>query len=219
MEKLEGHFNVPVGIGNDANLAALGEWRHGAGRGSNDIIYLTISTGIGGGVITDGRLLIGSRGVGAEMGHIVIVPDGPECGCGQRGHLEAVASGTAIAREVENRLAAGEPSSLSSLGGALSAAQVGQAAQAGDPLALEVIQQAAIYIGQGLADFCHIFNPEIFVLGGGVSQLGDLLFNPIRQSLEAHLMHPIFAENLAIKPAALGDDAGLVGAMVLASQQ
>ncbi len=128
-----------------------------------------------------------------------------------------MASGTAIARNARERLAAGASSSLTDLNEEVSAADVGQAAQAGDQLALEIIHQAADHIGQGLADFCHIFNPEIFVLGGGVSQLGDLLFDPIRASLEANLMHPIYAQNLKILPAALGDDAGLVGAMVLAA--
>lgn len=218
-KKLEDHFGVAVALGNDANLAALGEWRHGAGQGSNDLIYLTISTGVGGGVITDGRLLLGAKGIGAEMGHIVILPDGPVCGCGQRGHLEALASGTAIARAARERLAAGEHSSLSELQDELTAARVGQAAQQGDKLAGEIIQQAAFYLGQAMADFCHIFNPDVFILGGGVTQLGGLLFDPIRQSLDAHLMNPIYSRDLAIKPAALGDDAGLVGAMVLASQQ
>ena len=133
------------------------------------------------------------------------------------GRAEAVASGTAIARNARQRLAAGANSSLADLTEEVTAAEVGQAAQAGDQLALEIIHQAAAHIGQGLADFCHIFNPEIFVLGGGVSQLGDLLFDPIRASLEANLMHPIYSQDLKILPAALGDDAGLVGAMALAA--
>jgi glucokinase len=151
------------------------------------------------------------------MGHIVIVPDGPQCGCGQYGHLEAVGSGTAIARSARQGLADGVQSSLAALEVEITATEVGQAAVNGDDFAISVIQQAADYIGQGLADFCHIFNPEVFVLGGGVSQLGPLLFDPIRRSLDHHLMHPIYGQDLRIEPAALGDDAGLVGAMVLAA--
>lgn len=216
-QRLASHFGCPVGIGNDANLAALGEWCHGAGQGADNVIYLTISTGIGGGIITDGHLLLGAHGLGAELGHIVVQPGGPLCGCGRRGHLEAVASGTAIARRAAERLAEGDESTLQSLGGQVTAVDVGQAAQDGDALALEVIQEAAGFIGVALADFAHTFNPEVFVLGGGVSQLGDLLFDPIRRSLKASIMHRIYLEGLRITPAALGDDSGLVGAMVLAA--
>ena len=215
-ERLQDDFDCPIAIGNDANVAALGEWRHGAGRGSDNIIYLTISTGIGGGVITDGQLLIGAKGVGAELGHLLVEPDGPRCGCGQDGHLEAVASGTAIARSARQRLAAGASSSLNDVEGELSATEVGNAAISGDDLATEIIQKAAEYIGRAMADYCHIFNPEIYGLGGGVSELGDFLFDPIRESLEHHVMHPIYVKDLKIVPAELGDDAGLVGAKALA---
>ncbi|MFP3855402.1 MAG: ROK family protein [Anaerolineales bacterium] len=215
-DRLQDHFDCPIAIGNDANVAALGEWRHGAGRGSDNIIYLTISTGIGGGVVTDGQLLIGAKGVGAELGHLLVEPDGPRCGCGKYGHLEAVASGTAIARTARQRLAAGASSSLSDIEGELTAAEVGEAAISGDDLATKIILEAAEYIGRAMADYCHIFNPAIYVLGGGVSQLGDFLFDPIRESLERHVMHPIYVEDLMIAAAELGDDAGLVGAMALA---
>lgn len=219
--RLEAYFDCPVRIGNDANLAALGEWRHGAGRGTQNLIYLTISTGVGGGVISDGRLVLGSRGLGAELGHILVEPGGPLCGCGRRGHLEAVASGTAIARAAVERLEAGETSSLKSIHdqAELTAEHVGDAARESDPLAVEVIQGAATYLGRALADFAHIFNPEIFVLGGGVSQLGPLLFEPIEAELRDSIMSPTYLEGLRIEPPTLGDDAGLVGAMVLASDQ
>lgn len=217
--RLQDHFDCPVSIGNDANLAALGEWRHGAGRGSDDVIYLTISTGVGGGVITGGRLLIGSRGLGAELGHILVEPGGPVCSCGRRGHLEAVASGTALARRAGNRLEAGEDSTLREVfeSGNMTAEDVGDAARRSDRLALEVLEEAATHLGVALADFAHIFNPEVFVLGGGVSQLGPLLFEPAERALRENVMSPEYLQGLRLEPAALGDDAGLVGAMVLAS--
>lgn len=219
---LEERFVCPVLLGNDANLAALGEWRFGAGQGTSNLIYLTISTGIGGGVIIDDKLLIGSWGLGAELGHMTVEPDGPICSCGKHGHLEAVASGPAIAKRAMARIEAGEPSSLSEqlqTSESLTAKEVGDAAQAGDPLACEVIEEAAEYIGRHMADLAHAFNPEIFVIGGGVSQLGPLLFEPIERALEANVMSPAYMINLQIAPAALGDDAGLIGAMVLASQE
>lgn len=217
-EKLRQHFGVPVGLGNDANMAALGEWRHGAGRGTRHLVYLTVSTGIGGGAVVDGQLLLGARGMGAEMGHITLLPDGPPCGCGKRGHLEALASGSAIARIARERLEGDEVSSLRDHRGVVTAATVGGAAQAGDSLALDILDEAATYLGIGLADFAHLLNPEVFVLGGGVSQLGDLFLEPVRKSFRSHVLHPYYAKDVPVVQAQLGDDAGLVGAMVLASE-
>ncbi len=219
-DRLQDHFDCPIFIGNDANLAALGEWRHGAGRGSENVIFLTISTGVGGGVITDGHLLLGTRGLGAELGHIIVEPGGPLCSCGRRGHLEAVASGTALAHRAVERLEAGEDSVLRGRfeRGDLTGEDVGDAALRSDRLALEVLEEAATYLGVALADFAHIFNPEVYVLGGGVSELGPLLFEPAERALREALMSPEYLQGLRLEPAALGDDAGLVGAMVLASE-
>lgn len=215
-DHLAARFGCPVVIGNDANLAALGEWRHGAGKGSRHLVYLTVSTGIGGGVIVDGRLLLGARGLGAELGHVDVVEGGPVCGCGQRGHLEALAAGPAIARRAKERLAAGEASSLTALGERLTARDVSAAAEKGDRLAREVLAEAGATIGRYLASLCHVFNPEVIVIGGGVSQAGRLLFDPMEAALRDHVMHPGYLEGLRLVRAALGDDAGLVGAMVLA---
>ena len=220
-DQLSNHFGVPVFLGNDANVAALGEWRFGAGQGTDNMIYLTISTGIGGGVIADGRLLLGARGLAGELGHITIKSNGPTCGCGIKGHIEAVAAGPAIARNATVQLDAGRLSILKealSAQGKITSADVGKAAQAGDELAMAVIEEAGFRIGHHLADLAHAFNPEVFILGGGVSLLGDLLFEPIRHSLREHIMDPAYLDGVGVLPAALGDDAGLVGAMVLASQ-
>ncbi|MGD8760585.1 MAG: ROK family protein [Anaerolineales bacterium] len=217
-DRLANHFGCTVAVGNDASLAALGEWRFGAGRGSQNMLYLTISTGIGGGAIVDGRPLLGALGLGAELGHMTVEPEGPLCGCGQRGHLEAVASGLAIARRAHDRVAAGEESSLANAlqeSGRLTAKHVAQAAQQGDRLAREEMTRAAEAIGKHLASLVHAFNPEVIVLGGGVTQAGPLFLDPIEKTLLSHLMHRAFAEDLRLLPAALGDDAGLIGAMIL----
>ncbi len=208
-------FSVPVYVGNDANLAALGEWRFGAGRGHHDLVYLTISTGIGGGVICDDHLLLGQRGLAAELGHITIDPQGPMCGCGHRGHLEAFSSGTAIARYVAGQLAAGRPSSLSS-NPSPSARDISAAADTGDPLAVEALERAGHYLGIGIANYLHIFNPSIVILGGGVSSSGAHFFLPMRQSLKECVFAPGYLDNLIVTTAELGDDVGLLGALALA---
>ena len=217
---LAGHihdrFHVPVELGNDANLAALGEWKYGAGIGHHDLLYLTISTGIGGGVILDDRLLVGGRGIAAEVGHITVLPDGPLCGCGQRGHLEAVASGTAIARYVTEHLARGRESSLGQPVEPISARTVAAAAAAGDALAQEAFDQAALFLGRAIADFLHLYDPTIIVLGGGVVKSGDLLLKPLRKALEASVMSPQYLEGLELTTAQLGEQVGLIGALVLA---
>lgn len=218
---LQERCRVPVVIGNDANVAALGEWRYGAGRGANDILYLTISTGIGGGVITGGRLLLGVKGLAGELGHMLVNPGGAVCGCGRRGHLEAEAAGPAIARKFRERLAAGAHSSLTDRADAtqeITAADVGRAAKDGDALARSVIEEAAHIIGVQLASLVHAFNPQVIVVGGGVSALGPLLFAPMEQALRDNIMHPVYLNDLKIAPASLGDDAGLIGAMVLARE-
>jgi glucokinase len=214
-------FSCPVSLGNDANLAALGEWRHGAGVGTRHMIYLTISTGIGGGIISHDRLLTGSQGLAAELGHMTVIPDGALCGCGIHGHIEAVAAGPAIARSAIRRLETGEASALLQPyrdGESITTVQIAQAAADGDKLALEVLAEASQLIGHHLANLAHAFNPELFVLGGGVSSIGDLFFEPLRESLAMHVMDPAYMDGLRVVPAALGDDAGLIGAMVQADQ-
>ncbi|HEY70611.1 MAG TPA: ROK family protein [Anaerolineae bacterium] len=219
--RLSEHFSCPVMLENDANLAALGEWRHGAAQGTQNLIYLTISTGIGGGVIVDGKLLRGARGLAGELGHMTVERNGPECGCGQRGHLEAIAAGPAIARKVLERIETGESSILTEMvhdEEPLTAAYVGRAARMKDRLAMEVVSEAGRHIGRHLASLVHAFNPEMIVLGGGVSRIGHPFFNAIEQALHEHVIHPMYVEDLPLVPAKLGDEAGLIGAMVMVSQ-
>ncbi len=207
-------FGVPVLLGNDANLAGLGEWHFGAGQGHTDLLYLTISTGIGGGVISGGRLLLGAYGLAAELGHVTVEPNGSMCGCGHPGHLEAYSSGTAIARFVAAELARGAPSTLP-VQPPPTTLEISAAALQGDPLALAAFERAGRYLGIGLANYLHIFNPSIVIFGGGASRSGELLFAPMRAELEKQVISPVYLRNLEIVTAQLGDDAGLLGALAL----
>lgn len=212
---LRERFQVPVALDNDANLAALGEWKFGAGRGHHHLIYITVSTGIGGGVIIDDRLLHGVQGLGGELGHVTVLPDGPMCGCGQRGHLEAIASGTGITHAVRERILNGELSVINP-SQSFSARDVSEAAIAGDALCQSVLAFASHFLGRALADFLHIFNPTIIIIGGGVSKSGDIFLKPMEAALRLAVMSPVYLEGLTVTRAALGDDPGLVGALALA---
>jgi glucokinase len=213
-ELLTKKYNVPAYIGNDANLAVLGEWLYGAGKGHHDIVYLTISTGIGGGVISGDKLIEGFHGMATELGHITVLPDGPVCSCGVKGHLEAVASGRAIASYVREQVTTGRKSSLGS--GVLTARQISEAAQMGDELAKEAFIHAGEFIGQATADYLHMFNPSIVIFGGGVSLSGNLLLDPVKDSIRRHVMDPSYIDDLEITTAKLGDDAGLLGSLAQA---
>jgi glucokinase len=208
-------LQAPVYVGNDANVAALGEWVYGAGQGHQDMIYMTVSTGIGGGIIVNGQLLLGANGLAGELGHITVLPDGPLCSCGMRGHLEALASGPSIASWVNEQLQNGAASELRP-GTQLSANQVAAAARRGDPLAIAAFERAGGYLGQALADFINIFNPSAVILGGGVSRSGELLLAPIRRVIQRQVYSHHFLDKLKLTNAALGDETGLLGALALA---
>lgn len=207
-------FGVPVFLGNDANLAVMGEYLFGSGRGHQDILYLTISTGIGGGIISNGRLVEGGHGLAGELGHVTIEPDGPICACGKKGHLEALSSGTAISRYLEQQVAAGRFSTFKP-GSAPNAKAIADAAREGDSLSIETYERAGFYLGRAVADFLAIFNPSLVILGGGVAQSGDLLFAPMKRSLDQHVVAPEYLQGLTISTASLGDDTGLLGALAL----
>jgi len=212
-------YAATVHIANDANLAALGELIYGAGQGATDIVYLTLGTGIGGGVITGGRLLLGSRGLGAELGHVTVDPRGPLCGCGRTGHLEALASGPAIAREARARLAAGAASSLSQQYRSdpllVTSERIADAARQGDAFSQALVADIATVLARFIADCLAVFSPQRVILGGGVLGLGDLLLAPIREGVVNHAMAAVYLEQLTICAAQLGDDAGLMGGLAL----
>ncbi len=214
---LEEQLGLAVTVVNDANAAALAEHRLGAGRGTRDFVYLTISTGIGGGVIVNGRLLEGVSGTAGELGHTTIDRRGPVCKCGNIGCLEALASGTAIGERFQLGLQVGRRSSASNWLGpeAASAADVSRAAQEGDPYALEVLTEAAEALGFGVLNCIHTFNPEVIALGGGVTRAGSLLFDPMMRIVERYVL-AIPRGDVRILPAELGDDVGLAGAACVA---
>ena len=213
--KLSEHFGVPAYLENDANLAVLGEWKFGAGRGHHNVLYLTVSTGVGGGVIIEDRLLQGFHGLAAELGHTTVQANGPLCGCGQPGHLEAFSSGTGIERFVAEQLKAGRESILP-IDKKNSAYTIAKAAKQGDTLSIEAYQIAGTYLGIGVANFLHAFDPSIVIFGGGVSQSGLLLFDSFNESLKQRVFHPRYLEKLVIARAELGDNSGLLGARALA---
>lgn len=214
---LEERLRRPVVLENDANAAAMGEWWKGAGAGSRHLVYVTVSTGVGGGLVLDGKLYRGASDTAGEIGHVVVEPDGPLCSCGRPGHLEAVASGPAIARWTLERLREGRASVLAGKE-ALSSRDVAEAAERGDGLAQEAFQRAGRYLGLAVAGLLNLLNPEVVVIGGGVARAGRWLFDPLLQAArEASFDRPWKAARIV--PAALGDHAGLVGAAYVAMEQ
>ncbi len=203
---------LPVRSGNDANVAALGEMWQGGGRGYKDIVMVTLGTGVGGGVIIDERMVAGRHGLGGEIGHIRIREDEKEsCNCKGRGCLEQVASATGIAREARRAMAASEKeSALRAFGDAVTAKDVLDCAKAGDALALEVMETVCYYLGWGLAMISMTVDPEVFVIGGGVSRAGTFLTDMIEKYYKEYT--PISENKAGIALATLGNDAGIYGA-------
>lgn len=203
-------FNLPILLENDANTAALGEQWLGAGRGSANMIMITIGTGIGGGLIINGSLYTGANGSAGEIGHTVINPEGPLCNCGRRGCLETLTSAKAMVRMAKEALAEGKPTSLAGLP-SLEAVDVVQHAKNGDEVALKIVNLTAHYLGIGIANLINVFNPDTVVIGGGVSKAGPILFDPLNSSvLKWSMEAPVGV--VKIVPAKLGNDAGSLGA-------
>jgi glucokinase len=200
---------------NDASAAALGEHRFGAGRGFDNLLYLTVSTGIGGGIIINGELYSGADGCAGELGHMTIEADGPQCHCGNFGCLEAMASGWAIAKEAVTRINQGEKSSIIELVDSrlenITAETVAAAARGGDRLACDIVAKAANYLGIGLANMVNIFNPELIVIGGGLSKMGNMLLNPAQRVIKERAFR-LPAQTVRIVRARLGSNAGIIGA-------
>ncbi len=216
-EYLENHFSVPVRINTDANLAALGEWSFGAGKGFSNLIYIAVSTGIGGGIIVENSLLRGSSGFSNEIGHLMVDPDGPKCTCGIHGHLESLSSGPAMVRWVMAQLSDDKIDNLFQSEN-LNPKDLEDAAASGNQLAFAAYERSGRYLGIAIADLIHIFNPEIVLIGGGISNAGELLLKPIRESVAKHLISSAYLDNLVISQAELGDKSGLLGALVLARE-
>lgn len=214
----EEEFSVRTFMDNDANAAALGEYRFGAGRGCDHLLHVNVGTGIGGGIVLRGQVYQGATGMAGEIGHMVVQSDGPLCTCGRRGCLEAVASGPAIAREVRERLTC-EPErghTLLSLTEGnpqhITTQIVSKAAEQGDELAQEVLNQAAKMLGLGIANAINLINPQRVTMGGGVTKMGSAWLEKVRVAARAEAMPDCPVE---IVPAALGDDSPLWGAVAL----
>ncbi len=214
-ERVGGELGVQAYLDNDANAAALGEHRFGAGRGVTNVIYLTVSTGVGGGVIADGRLLRGETGNAAELGHLTVNAHGRPCHCGSIGCLEAYCSGTNIAARAREAVAAAEEASALGDGDGLTAVDVTRAVATGDAVATRVWDETTTLLGAGIASMIHAFNPSLVILGGGVAKSGNLVFDPVRRAV-AHRTMPWLYEPVRIVPAELGDRTGILGAVAVA---
>lgn len=207
---LNGYLDLPVKAANDANVAAFGEMWQGGGKGHANMVAVTLGTGVGGGIIVNGNILTGATGAGGEIGHIHIEDNEPEaCGCQNHGCLEQYASATGVVRLAKRRLQQDQqPSVLRSQ--ELSAKAVWDAVKGGDPVAIQIAQQFGEYLGKGLAAVAAVVNPEVFVIGGGVSKAGEILFDYIRPAYEKYAFHG--CRNAEFALATLGNDAGIFGA-------
>lgn len=218
-EWLEERLGVPVAVDNDANAGALGEYRFGAGQGYDSLMYITVSTGVGGGWILNGQPWRGADGMAGELGHMVVDPDGPVCLCGKRGCVERLASGPYIAQRARQWLdeQPGRGRILRALVGdeleAITAELVAQAAARGDDLAWEALEIAAWGLGVGIGNAANLVNPQCFVLGGGVTKAGERFWEVVRRTAHETALPEVHFD---IVPAALGDDAPLWGAIALA---
>jgi len=214
-EIMEKALGLKTFLINDASAAALGEHYFGAGRGISNLIYITVSTGIGGGIIIDGKLYLGVSGSAGEIGHMTIDINGPRCNCGNIGCLEVLASGKAVAREAQRLIARGSKTIMLELAEGepqnISAQTVSAAAQKGDTLALAIIFKAATYLGVGIVNLVNIFNPEMIIVGGGMAQMGKMLLAPARQVV-AERAFQLPAQRVRIVPNQLGENAGVLGA-------
>jgi glucokinase len=215
---LERQLDLPVVVENDANAAAWGEFQFGAGHDVDDLLLVTVGTGVGGGVVLDGSLYRGAFGVGAEIGHMRVVPDGIRCGCGNRGCFEMYASGTALVREARAAAAAGSllaADLIERAGGdpaRITGPLITDAARDGDTFALEHLAELGRWLGEGIASLTAVLDPAVVVIGGGVSAADELLLDPVRQAFAAQLTGRGHRPMLEIRKAMLGNRAGLIGA-------
>lgn len=219
-EGLGARFGLPVTVDNDATAAAWGESRFGASQGYDDSLFVGVGTGIGGGIVAGGRLFRGAHGLAGEIGHIIVEPDGPPCGCGNRGCWEQVASGLAIARAGRRAVTEEPGSTIARLAGGdprrATGELVTEAARDGDAVAVAILTSVARRLGEGVAGLVNVLDPEVVVIGGGVGEAGDLLLGPLRAAYLAAVEGADVRPEVPIVPARLGNDAGAIGAALLA---
>ena len=213
---LSERLGIPVSIENDASAAALGEYRFGAGKGTRHLLHATLGTGIGGGIVGDGRLYRGAHGLAGEIGHIVLDPAGPPCGCGARGCLEAIAGGVAFGRRAQRLIESGAAPILAEIatGRPATAGDLGEAARRGEVAAIAEIRNGGHTIGLGLGSIVNILNPDMVTLSGGLLGMGDLLLDPLRAAMASIAYGP--ASSTPVRTSQLGEDAGLLGAAAVA---
>jgi len=218
LEPIEDHFGVAAYMRNDVKTASMGEYYFGAGRGYRHIVMITLGTGIGGSLIADGKLMLGACEGFAEVGHMTVSPQGRTCGCGNTGCWEAMAGRDAIIERAWRALQTGRASVLGEWAVQdwynVTPAMIARAANDGDLLAREVLEETGMWVGLGVSNLIQLYNPEVVIIGGGISQAGDILFGPIQRTVNARA-HMVPANTTCIVPAALGDDAGIVGGAVL----
>jgi glucokinase len=210
---------LPTVVDNDATAAAWAETRFGAGAGTDDLVLVAVGTGIGGGLVLDGAVYRGAAGFGGEVGHMIVAPDGDACDCGNRGCLEAMASGSALGRAARAAAARDPGGRLATLAGGpqrVTGETVFQAAKEGDQAAIALFERTGYWLGIGIASLITIFDPDVVVVGGGLAAAGDLLLAPARASMERYVFGRAHRELPPVAPARLGADAGLVGAATLA---
>jgi len=219
---IEDGLGITAFLQKDTNAAALGEFYFGAGRGAKHMIYVTASTGVGSGLILDGKLYHGADGMAGEIGHTILLPNGPLCGCGNRGCLEALASGTAIACRAQERVTRGAPTLIADLAGSdlqrITAEMVAQAAVQGDEEAQQILDEAIGYLGIGVANLVNLFNPQLIVIGGGLTHIGESLFQSVRRAIGRYAF-PKPAQTVRVARAQLGDHVGVLGAAAVALTQ
>lgn len=216
-QMIEEEFNIPTRIDNDVRCAALGELKFGAGRGCENFVCITVGTGIGSGLVINGKVVRGAANAAGEIGHIKLqMEDGPLCGCGDSGCLEAFASGPSIVAMAQEYLKGGKSAKFRELAGdgEITPYIVAKAAEAGDPVAKRIFEKMGYYIGMGLTSVINLLNPEKIIIGGGVAECGELLLDPIRRTINERAMK-VQREAVEIVPAELGNSAGVIGASML----
>lgn len=220
VDLLKKRFKVPIVLDNDANTATLGEYIYGAGRGFKNLIYITISTGIGGGIVVNDKLIHGVGAGAGELGHTIVLPGGRACKCGSTGCLETICSGVNIARRAQERLAMGEASLLKEMSGASSEVtteMVVEAVRQDDQLASEIWAETCHFLAIGIGNMITLLAPEAVIIGGGVATAGELLLKPLRNLLNQYVtMVPM--DKVTVLPASLGSESGVCGALVIAKQ-
>ena len=214
---IEDEFHIPTRVDNDVRCAALGELKYGAGKGCENLLCITVGTGIGSGLIVNGKLVRGASNAAGEIGHIKLqIHDGPICGCGDTGCMEAFASGPAIVAMAEEYILGGKSTKYREManGGDITPFIVAEAAKAGDPVAKRIFARIGEYIGIGMASVVNLLNPEKIIIGGGVADAGDILLEPLKETLKKRAMK-IAGETVEVVPAQLGNTAGVIGASLL----